>query len=150
MRANSQFSVVLHLLLHLAAEERPVTSEMLAKATGSNAVVIRRMMAGLRTSGFVQSQKGHHGGWTLTRGLSEITLRDVYTALGQPALFAIQHRLDNPDCAVEQAVNGVLDGALADVTERLLTLFEDVSLADVEAKVHRRAPVICDLQEAAS
>ncbi|MGO8470311.1 hypothetical protein AB9F45_39265, partial [Rhizobium leguminosarum] len=32
---------------------------------------------------------GHGGGWTLVRPLSDITLLDVYNAIGEPHLFAI-------------------------------------------------------------
>ena len=49
--------------------------EVLAKAMHTNPVVLRRVMAGLRDRGFVRSEKGHGGGWTLARDLSEITLR---------------------------------------------------------------------------
>ena len=65
-------------------------------------------MAGLRDAGFVRSQKGHGGGWTIARDLALITLRDVYAALGSPALFALGNRTEAPGCLVEQAVNTAL------------------------------------------
>ncbi len=101
MRRDSRLSGVLHVLLHLAEHRGPVTSEVLAKAMHTNPVVLRRVMAGLRDQGFVRSEKGHGGGWTLARDLSEITLRDIYAALGSPLLFAIGNRTEAPDCLVE-------------------------------------------------
>ena len=109
MRRDSRLSGVLHVLLHLAEHRGPVTSEVLAKAMHTNPVVLRRVMAGLRDQGFVRSEKGHGGGWTLARDLSEITLRDIYAALGSPLLFAIGNRTEAPDCLVEQAVNAALN-----------------------------------------
>ena len=50
-----------------------MTSEMLARAMGTNPVVIRRLMAGLRERGFVQSEKGHGGGWTIACDLAAVT-----------------------------------------------------------------------------
>ena len=70
-------SGVLHVLLHMAQQDNPATSEMLAKAMQTNPVVIRRIMAGLRERGYVRSEKGHGGGWTLACDLSQLTLRDV-------------------------------------------------------------------------
>ena len=109
MRRDSRLSGVLHVLLHLAEHRGPVTSEVLAKAMHTNPVVLRRVMAGLRDQGFVRSEKGHGGGWTLARDLSDITLRDIYAALGSPLLFAIGNRTEAPDCLVELAVNAALN-----------------------------------------
>jgi DNA-binding IscR family transcriptional regulator len=122
----------------MAEKDGPVTSEVLAKAMDTNPVVIRRIMAGLRDHGYVRSEKGHGGGWTLVRDLSEVTLRDVYTALGCPPLFAIGHRTEAPGCLVEQAVNAVLDRALRDAEARLLARLGDVTLATLSADFHDR------------
>ena len=62
MKTNSQLSVTLHLLLHLADSASPVTSQALAGAMHTNPVVIRRMIGGLREAGLVHSSKGHNGG----------------------------------------------------------------------------------------
>ena len=122
----------------MAEHQGPVTSDTLAKAMHTNPVVLRRVMAGLRDHGFVQSEKGHGGGWTLARGLSKITLRDVYTALGSPLVFAIGNRSDTPECLVEQAVNAALDTALRDAETLLLARFGEVTLAMLKADVGRR------------
>jgi DNA-binding IscR family transcriptional regulator len=63
MKQSSQLSDVLHVLLHLAQAQAPLTSEALAGAMKTNPVVLRRLMAGLRDAGFVTSEKGHGGGW---------------------------------------------------------------------------------------
>src|SRR5262245_61719187 len=94
MKRNSQLSGVLHVLLHMAERESPMTSEVLAKAMDTNPVVIRRIMAGLRDQGYVRSEKGHGGGWSLARDLSKVTLRDVYIAIGGPPLLAIGNRTE--------------------------------------------------------
>ncbi|NIJ41122.1 Rrf2 family protein [Parvibaculum indicum] len=136
MRTNSQLSLALHLLLHMAEMNEPVTSERLASAMNTNAVVIRRLMGGLRERGIVQSRKGHHGGWTLSRPLAELTLRDVYLALGAGPLLSLTHRTQNPDCLIEQAVNETLDGAFRDAEALLLARFGEVSLAALQSRVH--------------
>ena len=138
MRRDSRLSGVLHVLLHMAEDHGPVTSEMLAKAMGTNPVVVRRIMAGLRDDGYVRSEKGHGGGWVLARDLAGITLRDVYEALGRPALFAMGHRTEQPGCLVEQAVNAALDSAFSDAEALLLSRLGDVTLAHLSADFHTR------------
>ncbi|MBI2739216.1 MAG: Rrf2 family transcriptional regulator [Rhodospirillales bacterium] len=133
MRRDSRLSGVLHVLLHMAEHDGPVTSDMLAKAMGTNPVVVRRIMAGLRDDGYVRSEKGHGGGWVLARDLAAITLRDVYEALGRPALLAMGHRTEQPGCLVEQAVNAALDTAFRDAEALLLARLGDVTLARLSA-----------------
>jgi DNA-binding IscR family transcriptional regulator len=138
MKYDSRLSGLLHVLLHMAESDRPSTSETLAKAMGTNPVVVRRIMAGLRDKGFVRSEKGHGGGWTLACDLTSVTLRDVYDALGCPSLLAIGHRSQFPQCLVEQAVNAALDPAFRDAEALLLARLGDVTLAALSADFHDR------------
>jgi Rrf2 family protein len=131
-------SGVLHVLLHMAQEEGAVTSEVLAKAMQTNPVVIRRVMAGLREQGYVRSDKGHGGGWTLACDHSEVTLRDIYTALGSPSLLAMGNRTETPGCAVEEAVNRALGKSFRDAEALLLSRLGEVTLAALSADVRGR------------
>jgi Rrf2 family protein len=139
MRRDSRLSGVLHILLHMAQQPGPMKSETLAKAMDTNPVVIRRIMAGLRDQGYVQSEKGHGGGWTLACDLSKVTLLDVYNALGSPSLLAIGNRTEAPGCLVEQAVNTALDRTFEDVEALLLSRLGDVTLAALSADVQGRS-----------
>ena len=129
---------MLHVLLHMAEQSGPATSEVLAKAIDTNPVVVRRTMAGLRDQGYVRSEKGHGGGWTLACDLSKVTLRDIYTALGSPTLLAMSNRTETPGCLVEQAVNAALNQAFEDAETLLLARFGEVTLAMLSADVHAR------------
>ena len=138
MNRDSRLSGVLHVLLHMAQQRGPVTSEVLAKAMSTNPVVIRRIMAGLRDRGYVRSDKGHGGGWALACDLNEVTLRDIYDALGRPALLAMGNRTESPGCLVEQAVNAALNDAFQDAEARLLSRFGEVTLAMLSADFRQR------------
>jgi len=95
-------------------------------------------MAGLRDLGYVRSEKGHGGGWTFERDLADITLLDIYTALGEPTLLAIGNRRENPQCLVEQAVNTALDQAFHDAEALLRAHLSRVTLAALSADFHAR------------
>jgi DNA-binding IscR family transcriptional regulator len=138
MKRDSRLSGVLHVLLHLAEHDAPVTSEVLAQAMTTNPVVIRRILAGLREHGYVQSEKGHGGGWALSCDLARVTLRDVYTALGSPSLLAIGNRTEAPGCLVEQAVNAALGESFDAAEAFLLARFSEVTLATLSASVRGR------------
>ena len=138
MKRDGRLSGVLHVMLHLAEVDGPVTSETMAKAMQTNPVVVRRIMAGLRDAGFVRSEKGHGGGWSIARDLASITLLDIHSALGAPELFAIGNRTEAPECLVEQAVNSALDSAVQEAEALLLGRLKTVTLADLSADFHAR------------
>lgn len=138
MRRDSRLSGVLHVLLHMAEHPDAMTSEMLARAMGTNPVVIRRLMAGLRERGFVRSEKGHGGGWTIACDLHAVTLLDVYEALGRPGLLAMGNRTEAPGCLVEQAVNAALGDAFDEAETLLLRRFGALTLAALSADFHKR------------
>ena len=138
MKRDSRLSSVLHVLLHMAQYGRPLTSEVLAGFLGTNPVVVRRTLAHLREAGYVASSKGHGGGWTLACDLHATTLLDVYRAVGEPAVFAMGHRVEHPQCAVEQAVNEALDDAFRRAEALLVARLGEVTLADLAASFGRR------------
>ncbi|MBY4897851.1 Rrf2 family transcriptional regulator [Cupriavidus sp. AU9028] len=137
MKRDSRLSGILHVLLHMAEHDGPVTSEVLAKAMDTNPVVIRRIMSGLRQQGYVRSEKGHGGGWSLACDLGSVTLLDIYRALGSPPLLAIGNRTESPGCLVEKAVNNALDTAFRDAQALLLARLGEVTLAALSAEFHQ-------------
>jgi DNA-binding IscR family transcriptional regulator len=131
MQLDGRLSRMLHILVHMDRAGGPLTSEAAAQMLNTNAVVVRRTMAGLRDAGYVQSVKGHGGGWTLTRKLSEITMFDIYRAVGEPRIFAIGLADPNPRCLVEQAVNASMTAALRDAEAMLTARLAEVTLAQI-------------------
>jgi DNA-binding IscR family transcriptional regulator len=139
MKADSRLSVTLHVLLHMAERDKPMTSAELAAHMGTNPVVVRRTMAGLRERGLVRSEKGHGGGWEIACDLAQVTLKDIYDALGAPTLLAVGINLEHPACLVEQAVNRSLTSAFRDAEALLISRLADVTLAELAADFRRHA-----------
>lgn len=138
MKRDSRISGVLHALLHMAQHDGLMNSDVLAKCMGTNPVVVRRTMGLLRDHGIVAAVRGHAGGWSIATDLKKITLRDLYEALGEPAIFAMGHRNENPTCLVEQSVNHMLDDVYVEAERLLLERFATVTLADLSAEFTRR------------
>lgn len=134
MNKDTRLSDVLHVLLHMAQVDEPLTSDVLAKSMGTNPAVFRRTMAGLREAGHVQSGKGHGGGWQLSRPLEQITLLDVYEALNRPTLFAIGNRSERPDCMIQKNVNAALTDTMAQAEALFVERFGEITLDQLLAK----------------
>lgn len=137
MKRDQRLSVALHVLLHMA--ERPgasMTSAEMAACAQTNPVVIRRTFAGLREAGIVSSVKGHGGGWSLARRLSDIHLEEIQRALGE-RLVTLAPADESPGCLVEQAVHQALDDAVAEATRVLDRRLATITLADLVRDVGR-------------
>ncbi|MHA6765803.1 Rrf2 family transcriptional regulator [Sphingobium ummariense] len=131
MRNDSRLSRMLHVLLHMARHEGAMTSEKIAAMLGTNPVVVRRTMAGLRDAGYVRSEKGHGGGWIIAADLETVSLLDVHRAVGGPRIFAIGNEHSYPDCAVEKVVNEALEDALTEAEALLVDRLGAVKLAEL-------------------
>ena len=138
MRRDSKLSSVLHVLLHLAHSDHPMTSEEMARFLDTNPVLVRRVLAGLRERGYISSNRGHGGGWSITCDLAKVTLRDIYEAVGAPSFFAMGNRSEKTACLVEQSVNAALGNAFDEAEALLLRQLGDVTLADLSQDFNRR------------
>lgn len=138
MRNDTRLSRMLHVLIHMSRHERPATSDTIAQMLNTNPVVIRRTMALLKEKGYVRSEKGHRGGWTLAKPLADITLLDIHEALGNSSLFAIGLSTDHPECLVEQAVNAALTEAFNEAQALLLRRLESVTLEHLASDIDQR------------
>lgn len=138
MKRDGKFSVALHVLAHLTeAGVRPTTSEAMAAHLGTNPVVVRRTLAGLRKAGIVSSTKGHGGGWTVAMAPADVTLRQIYEALADPGEL-IPEPAGPHGCQIQAVVNDALNGFHDEARGLLLRRFDGYTLADLSADLHRR------------
>ncbi len=138
MPRDLRMSRMLHLLIHMDRHVDRATSEQIAGMISTNAAVVRRTMAGLRDRGIVTSEKGHGGGWQLARSLTEISLLDVYEAVGSPPLFNIGPNAEPSECLVEKSVDSRLEATLQDAEKGLLAQFAKISVEDLAQDFERR------------
>lgn len=116
-----------------------MTSDAIARMLGTNSVVVRRTMAGLRDAGYVRSEKGHGGGWVIATDLERVSLLDIHRAVGGPRIFSIGNDHPNPDCAVEKVVNEAIADALRAAEAVLVERLNTVSVAELA----REFDVVC-------
>ncbi|WP_333814621.1 RrF2 family transcriptional regulator [Tabrizicola sp.] len=137
MKRDSKLSLALHILGHMgAAPDRPLQSEVLAGFHATHPVVVRRTLGQLREAGLVLSAKGHAGGWRLAKPAAAITVADVYRALGEHLDPAPGSGPENPPgCAIERALHGHWNRAVAEAEALLLDRLSRMSIADLSASM---------------
>jgi len=126
-----RFARVLHALIHISLRGRVMSSAEIATMLSVNAVVVRRMLAGLRENGLIEATKGRTGGWRVVRPLQSISVADVFEALDRPGLFKSSVPDACPTCAVERAVNSALTRIEADVAGQMLARYQALTLRDI-------------------
>jgi Rrf2 family protein len=133
MKRNSKLSAALHALVHMVERRgRPMTSDELALCLQTNAVVVRRIIAGLREASIVASTKGHGGGLTLGRAPEAISIADVSAALGEP-LVKFNTEAESPGCLIERSVMARLETARLEAERLLAERLRTITLADLAA-----------------
>jgi Rrf2 family protein len=137
MSSNSRFTVAIHVLTLLAHEagRDVVTSDYIAGSVNTNPVVIRRLLAALRLAKLVRSQGGRGGGWQLTMPAQAITLRDVFRAVQDGALFPLHASTPNPRCPVGSRIQAALGSRYDEARLALERNLEQTSIADLLASV---------------
>lgn len=141
MAANCQFAFAVHSLAMLAHQGGAgVNSETLARSVNTNPVVIRRLLSHLRVAGLIVTHRGAGGGSRLSRAPGEITLDDVYRAVGEGAAFAHPPHPPNKRCPVGCRIETVLGEVFASAQAALEQALAARTLADVLETVNDQKP----------
>ncbi|MBX7097085.1 MAG: Rrf2 family transcriptional regulator [Myxococcaceae bacterium] len=140
MRSSTHFTIALHVLTLLASHPgEALTSDFIAGSVNTNPVFIRRVLAALRRSRLVTSQTGPGGGWLLTHAARDVTLRDVFRATEEGALFALHSSTPNPKCPVGGNIQDIL-GRRFEATQRAVEReLEQTTIADLVKEVQARS-----------
>jgi Rrf2 family protein len=133
MSQSSRFPLAVHVLVALSFRPRDfISSDSLSGTVHTNPVVVRRIVASLRQAGFVVSQTGVAGGVRLAKSARQISLLDVYRAVGRAELF----RMHNPNraCPIGRGIPAALAEFLPRAEQALEQSLAGVSVEDVARK----------------
>ena len=141
MAANSKFAMATHimtLIAHASTSKEVekdshglVRSELIAGSVNTNPVVVRRIVSILAKAGLVISHQGKGGGLELAKSPSQISLLDIYNALGEEPIFAVNPNLPNPACEVSVRMPEVLDPVFQSAKESLQANLKKTKLSDL-------------------
>ena len=135
MQIGSKFTIGVHIItaIDYFRDMDRVNSEFLARSIGVNPVIVRTVISQLREAGIVQTKRGSSGA-ELSKRLDEITLYDIYKAVGsvdpEEGLFHF-HEQPNPECPVGRNIHKVLDQHLLDAQRALEAELRSTTMADI-------------------
>ena len=134
MQIGSRFTIGVHIItaIDYFKDMERVNSEFLAGSIGVNPVIVRTVISQLREAGILQTKRGSSGA-EIAKRLNEITLYDIYKAVGSVDMEGIFHfhEQPNPDCPVGRNIHKVLDLRLIDAQRAMEEKLKSTTLADI-------------------
>jgi Rrf2 family protein len=128
-------TIGVHALAWMALAQRQghdvLTSDQVAASVNTNPVIIRRSLGDLRRAGLVRVRHGAGAGWSLARAPEEITLLDVYDAVGHEQPFGMHHTEPNLECPVGRGIRPALDQVYGEIEQTVRHELTLISVADV-------------------
>jgi Rrf2 family protein len=135
MAANSRMTIAVHALAWMALAQRQgdevLTSNQVAGSVNTNPVIIRRCLGDLRRAGLVSVRHGAGAGWSLARAPEQITLLEVYEAVGSEPPFGLHHTEPNLQCPVGRGIRPALGRVYGQIEQAVRCELALVSVADV-------------------
>ncbi|HWD18161.1 MAG TPA: Rrf2 family transcriptional regulator [Verrucomicrobiae bacterium] len=132
MAVNVQFAVAVHVMAGLAAGcGQDMTSARLARSVNTSPSFVRRVLAKLSKAGLIQTATGKAGSCWLGKDARNISLRDIYAAVGAPPVFAVHTYREQKECSVSCHIKAALDHALEKSQQAMEESLAEISLAQI-------------------
>ncbi|AXB48449.1 Rrf2 family transcriptional regulator [Amycolatopsis albispora] len=116
-------------------EDRSLTSAEIADSLNSNAVLVRRILGGLRDAGLVLATEGRGGGWSLARAPREITLYDAYAAVEAGPVLSRHAHPPSEACEVGRHMQALVDAEFREAEHALAQRLRQTTIAQLVRQV---------------
>ena len=137
MSQSTRFPVGVHILVALVTKRTEwLNSESLAWSIGTNASMVRRILAALNRAGLVTCQAGVAGGAKLAKPPEQITLLDVYQAVKLKSNVGVH--TPNPECPMGAVIGGPLQAILDETEEAVNRVLSGKTIAEVTEETVQR------------
>ena len=130
---DSSFNLAVHALVFLNHSGHSLSSEALAENICTTPPRVRRVMAGLKKAGMVETREGLDGGYRLTADPASLTLRQVAEAVNARFVDCAWHSGDiDRDCAICSGMAGVMDALYRQMNKRCAAYLSRITITDIE------------------
>jgi Rrf2 family protein len=131
MNKDQRLSSAIHILIALDYVGRFVNSRELAMSLQSNAAFIRRILIQLSKAGLVHTEKRKSGGSRLAKSPAQITIKDIYLAIGPNRVFKSFEKKPFEKCKISCCIKSSLDDVYEDIETAMLQRMKKITLKQV-------------------
>ena len=136
---DSSFNLAVHALVCLSHSGRSLSSEALAENICTNSTRVRRVMAGLKKAGMVETREGSDGGYRLCADPAALSLRQVAEAVNARFVDCAWRSGDiDRECAICSGMAGVMDALYRQMNEQCTAYLAQITVADIEAQLFEK------------
>jgi Rrf2 family protein len=112
-------SIAIHAMVLVAKNESSINVHKIAEMTGTSKHHVAKVMQRLAKDGFVSSQRGPTGGFTLKKPSQEITFLDVFESI-EGKIQLQQCVFNNPVCPMDKCIMNNITNKISDEFIRYL------------------------------
>lgn len=142
---NSEFTIAVHCLVLLFHHPKQMaTSDFIATNVNTHPARVRKVMAGLRKSGYLTTKEGTGGGYLLNCNIKQVNLRELYRMTSKGSLKPSWSSGDTQDtCPVAANIEDVMDHVYSQAEQKLEAFLETVTIDDIYEQIKRRRETKC-------
>ena len=133
---DGSFNLAVHALVCLSHSGFSLSSETLAENICTNPTRVRRVMAGLKKAGMVDTREGLDGGYRLRADSVSLTLRQVAEAVDAHFVDCAWRSGDiDRECVICSGMAGMMDKLYQQLNEECAAYLERITIADIEKQL---------------
>lgn len=133
---KSDFCVAVHALVFLNHKQELLSSEALAENICTNPARVRKVMAGLKKAGFVETKEGNEGGYRFAGDPAGISLASVAEALDIRFVSTSWHSGDQDiPCLIAAGMAAVMDSVIEDLDQCCRERLRQKTIADIDRQI---------------
>lgn len=150
MRIDTKCSIGIHCMILIAVygDKCKLTSEIIARSTGCNNVIIRNILGKLKKSGLISVARGV-GGAVMNCSLKDVSIWDIYSAVDEknPAEVIGIHPNPYEKCPVGHSIEEILKKPYDDIGEAIREEMKKHTLDKIVDEFYEREPGWADVMK---
>ena len=135
---DSSFNLAVHALVCLSHSGRSLSSEALAENICTNSTRVRRVMAGLKKAGMVETRKGSDGVYRLCADPAALSLRQVAEAVNARFVDCAWRSGARPGVRICLRHGRVMDALYRQMNEQCAAYLAQITIADIETQLFEK------------
>jgi Rrf2 family iron-sulfur cluster assembly transcriptional regulator len=126
--------------LALAEQDKPVPIKDIAKREGISPEFLEQIFFKLKKSGIIRSVRGPGGGFSMNQDLSEITMKDIFEAVGEEVALAPCQQANGTEPACEREKECIMKDLWSSMTEHIVQYLSGLNLKTI-VEMNRKTKV---------
>ena len=133
---NGTFNLAVHALVYLSHCNCSLSSEKLAENICTNPARVRKIMAGLKKAGMVETHEGQDGGYRMTGNPEEVTLEQVAEAVETEFVNCRWHSGNlEKDCRISAGFGDAMEELYGQLNRRCMAYLSEITIRNIEMKL---------------